>query len=80
LLINEIMINYVRGGDRAIARGRCMDKPEIGGYGLIDANTMNTSIKASWPVRWIREGDWQDYPSLWLQDLIPLNRAKKPSI
>jgi len=36
---------------------------ELGGYGLIDVNTLNTSIKASWVPRWQREKDWRDYPS-----------------
>ena len=30
---------------------------------MIDINTMGISIKASWILRWIREKDWQDYPS-----------------
>ena len=46
-----------------------MAKPEVGGYGLIDANTMNMSIKASWIARWIREGEGQDYPSYYATGL-----------
>ena len=61
--INEMIVNFVRGNDRAIARARWFVQPELGGYGLIDINTMGISIKASWIPRWIREEDWQDYPS-----------------
>ena len=36
---------------------------ELGGYGLIDVNALNISIKSSWISRWQREEDWRDYPS-----------------
>jgi hypothetical protein len=36
---------------------------ELGGYGLIDVNALNISIKSSWISRWQREMDWRDYPS-----------------
>ena len=68
--INEIMINYVKGGDRSLARGRCMDKPEVGGYGLIDANIMNTSIKASWlQVGGLKRVNGRTTHPLWLLEL-----------
>jgi len=61
--INEMIVNFVKGNDREIARARWFTQPEVGGYGLIDINTMGICIKASWIPRWIREKDWQDYPS-----------------
>jgi len=59
--INSILINYVRGGDQAIARNRAFNKIEIGGYGLIDILTLNTAIKASWVKRWTKENEYRDY-------------------
>ena len=38
---------------------------ELGGYGLIDVNALDMSIKASWISRWQREMDWRDYPSFY---------------
>ena len=61
--INEAMVNFVGGGDRLLARDRWFKMAELGGYGLIDVNVLNTSIKASWISRWQRERDWRDYPS-----------------
>ena len=59
--INSILIDYVRGGDRPLARNRAFNKIEIGGYGLIDILILNTAIKASWVKRWIKENEYRDY-------------------
>jgi hypothetical protein len=63
--LNEIFINYAKGTDRPLSRDNRFNKAELGGYGLIDINILNTSIKASWIVRWQKEREWQDYPSFY---------------
>ena len=63
--INEAMVNFVGGGDRLLARDRWFKMAELGGYGLIDVNALDISIKASWISRWERETDWRDYPSFY---------------
>ena len=46
--INTILANFVKGNGRLIAKSRWCVPPELGGYGLIDINVLNTCIKASW--------------------------------
>jgi len=59
--INGLFIDYVRGGDAAIARDRIFNKVETGGYGLIDVNNLNIAIKAAWIGRWSKENEYMDY-------------------
>jgi exonuclease III len=51
--VNEIMANYVKGTDRVIAKKRWGMARELGGYGLVDAHTLNTCIKSAWINKWI---------------------------
>jgi hypothetical protein len=64
LRINEIMLNFVRGGDRLIERRRQLLCAKLGGYGLVDANIMNVCVKASWMDRWKREAESPDILSM----------------
>ena len=50
--INKIMVDYVKGSDRVIAKNRWFLDCTLGGYGLIDIRYLNTCIKASWISRW----------------------------
>jgi hypothetical protein len=59
--INDILVNYVKGGDRAMAMNRAFNKIELGGYGIIDTIILNTAIKASWIKRWATENVGRDY-------------------
>jgi len=53
--INEILVQYVKGTDRPIARDRWFLPAYLGGYGLIDVNILSSMIKASWIKRWLTE-------------------------
>ncbi len=59
--INEILLHYVKGRDRLIERRRQLLGPTLGGYGLMNVNTMNTCMKAAWIERWKRELPEMDY-------------------
>ncbi len=59
--MNEIMTELVRGRDRAIENRRKNLCAELGGYGIIDMNVMNISMKCSWIKRW-KEQTCVDYP------------------
>jgi hypothetical protein len=50
--INEVLLDFVKGGDRLIERRRQLLCPRLGGYGLMNANVMNLCMKASWIERW----------------------------
>ncbi len=60
--MNEIMTEFVRGRDRAIENRRKNLCAELGGYGIIDMNVMNISMKCSWIKRWKEEQTCADYP------------------
>jgi hypothetical protein len=60
--MNEIMTEFVRGWDRAIENRRKKLYAEMGGYGIIDMNVMNISMKCSWIKRWKEEQTRVDYP------------------
>jgi hypothetical protein len=60
--MNEIMTEFVRGRDRVIENRRKNLCAELGGYGIIDMNVMNISMKCSWIKRWKEEQTCADYP------------------
>jgi hypothetical protein len=62
--MNELIIDFVRGTDRPIERRRQLLCEELGGYGIIDMNVMNISMKCAWIKRWIKEKTENviDYP------------------
>ena len=50
--MNEIIIEFVNGRERKIARDRWFKTRELGGYGITNMKVMNLCIKASWIRRW----------------------------
>ena len=62
--MNEVIIEFVNGRERKIARERWFKTREMGGYGLTDLNIMNICIKASWIRRWYMNKNIQDYPEV----------------
>ena len=48
-----MLANYVKGGDRILAKERWGIARELGGYGLIDIHTLSTCIKSAWISKWI---------------------------
>jgi hypothetical protein len=60
--MNDIMTEFVRGRDRVIENRRKNLCAELGGYGIIDMNVMNISMKCSWIKRWKEEQTCADYP------------------
>jgi hypothetical protein len=59
--INEVLMNFVKGTDRLIERRRQGLCQALGGYGIMDVNTLNVCMKASWVERWKRELPERDY-------------------
>ena len=59
--MNELIIDFVNGRERKIARERWFRTREMGGYGLTDLKIMNLCIKASWIRRWYMNKNVQDY-------------------
>jgi len=51
--INSLLDNYVKGGDRILAKERWGIARELGGCGLIDIHTLSTCIKSAWISKWI---------------------------
>jgi exonuclease III len=62
--MNELIIEFVKGSDRQIERRRTLLCEELGGYGVIDMNILNTSMKCAWIKRWKKEKteNVTDYP------------------
>jgi hypothetical protein len=62
--MNEMILEFVKGSDRLIERRRQLLCEELGGYGIIDMNIMNVSMKCAWIKRWNREktNNVKDYP------------------
>jgi len=58
--INKIMAYFVKGNDRIIAKNRWFLDISLGGYGLIDAHSLNSCVKASWINRWIHNQECRD--------------------
>jgi hypothetical protein len=59
--LNNVVINYVKGHDRAIAQNRWYLEADKGGYGIIDMIKMNRYIKASWIIKWKNQEGLKDY-------------------
>ena len=62
--MNEVIVDFVNGRERKIARERWFRTREMGGYGLTDMKIMNLCIKASWVRRWYMNKNIQDYPEV----------------
>ena len=62
--MNEIIVDFVNGRERKIARERWFRTREMGGYGLTDMKIMDLCIKASWVRRWYLNKNIQDYPEV----------------
>ena len=62
--MNEVIVDFVNGRERKIARERWFRTREMGGYGLTDMKIMNLCIKASWVRRWYLNKNIQDYPEV----------------
>jgi hypothetical protein len=60
--LNIIILEFVKGKDRELARDRKLKRRELGGYGIIDMNEMNVSLKANWIKKWIGEREVPDFP------------------
>jgi hypothetical protein len=60
--MNEIMIDFLKGGDRTIEARRRNLTAKLGGYGIIDMNIMNLSLKCAWLKRWKNKVNFTDYP------------------
>ncbi len=75
--MNELIIDFVKGTDRPIEQRRQLLCEELGGYGVIDMNIMNTSMKCAWIKRWKKEKteNVRDYPMCLImgEDDIPLD-------
>ncbi len=59
--INEVLLHFIKGSDRMIERRRQLLGSELGGYGLIDVNILNTCMKAAWIGRWKNETNRIDW-------------------
>ena len=62
--MNEIIIDFVNGKERKIARERWFRTRELGGYGICDMRVMDLCIKASWIRRWYSNTGAPDYPEV----------------
>ena len=62
--MNEIIIDFVTGRERKIARERWFRTRELGGYGICDMRVMDLCIKASWIRRWYSNTGAPDYPEV----------------
>jgi len=62
--INGLIIDYIRGSDRKIAKDRWFAPREKGGYGMINCQTLDTAIKCNWIKRWQIENEYRDFPLL----------------
>jgi exonuclease III len=62
--MNDLIVEFVKGSDRPIERRRQLLCEELGGYGIIDMNIMNVSMKCAWIKRWKKEKtqNVKDYP------------------
>ena len=59
--MNRIIIDYVNGGERMLARDRMFLQKELGGYGIVDLYKMDMYIKANWIRRWMNNKWIKDY-------------------
>ena len=62
--MNEIIIDFVNGNEKKIARERWFRSRELGGYGICDMRVMDLCIKASWIRRWYNNAGAPDYPEV----------------
>ena len=59
--MNRIIIDYVNGGERMLARDKMFLQKELGGYGIVDLYKMDMYIKANWIRRWMNNKWIKDY-------------------
>jgi hypothetical protein len=62
--LNELMISFVKGRDRGIARERWFMEPGEGGYGMIDVKIMDMCVKAAWVGKWLKQMSNKDYVNM----------------
>ena len=63
--MNEVIIQYINGGEKILARDRWFLEKNRGGYGMFDMKTMNMCIKAGWVKRWLNNKFGRDYAEMW---------------
>ena len=59
--MNRIIIDYVNGGERILARDKMFIQKVLGGYGVVDLYKMDMYIKANWIRRWMNNKWIKDY-------------------
>jgi hypothetical protein len=62
--LNDLMIGFIKGRDRGIARERWFMEPGEGGYGMIDVKTMDMCVKAAWVGKWLKQRINKDYVNM----------------
>jgi hypothetical protein len=62
--INNVVISFITGTDRAIERRRQFLSAELGGYNMFDIRDLDTCVKATWIRRWKKEIEKPDYSGL----------------
>jgi Reverse transcriptase (RNA-dependent DNA polymerase) len=59
--INTMIMEFIIGQDKAIARERWYWSVEQGGYGMIDIKHLNLCIKSAWIGKWNKQRRMKDY-------------------
>jgi len=62
--MNNLIIDYINGKERKLARDRWFLSREMGGYGMFDLKNLDMCIKASWIKRWMCNTYGKDYAEL----------------
>jgi hypothetical protein len=62
--LNDLMIGFIKGRDRGIARERWFMEPGEGGYGMIDIKAMDMCVKAAWVGKWLKQRSNKDYVNM----------------
>jgi hypothetical protein len=62
--LNDLMIGFIKGRDRGIARERWFMELGEGGYGMIDVNIMDMCVKAAWVGKWLKQRGNKDYVNM----------------
>ncbi len=62
--INNVVINFISGTDRAIERRQQFLSAELIGYNMFDIRDLDTCVKATWIRRWKKEIEKPDYSGL----------------
>jgi hypothetical protein len=59
--VNSLIMEYITGHDRAIAKDRWYWSVEHGGYGMINIESMDLCIKAAWIGKWNKQRRIKEY-------------------